>query len=251
MGCAGKGRGPHSSTEGAGTLGNTSFPRRPGAEAGSPFPAPRRGALYPRLPGPQVGGNSGVFFHAVGRAAQPAVAPGRRGKTYPAPGAPHPSPTSSSAQRPEGKRGEAGISPRGGSGSLASRRALSVYGEKGEMEEAGRRRLESAAPPLGRPRSCESGADEGSPGAREARGSLDRSGPNSAPTLRGGSPGSRSCRRRTWGPRRARLPGAARQLRREPSGDGGGAARRPQVRVPGLGAVVRSQPCWVPRRFAP
>lgn len=66
-----------------------------------------------------------------------------------------------------------------------------------------------------------------------------------------GSPGSRSCRRRTWGPRRARLPGAARQLRREPSGDGGGAARRPQVRVRGLGAVVRSQPCWVPRRFAP
>ena len=52
------------------------------------------------------------------------------------------------------------------------------------MEKAGRRRLESAAPPLGRPRSCESGADEGGPGARETRGSLGRSGPDGAPTLR-------------------------------------------------------------------
>ena len=120
--------------------------------------------------------------------------------------------------------GEDGISQRGGSGRPASRRALSVYGEKGEMEKAGRRRLESAAPPLGRLRRRDSGADEGGPGARAAQGSFGSSDLDCAPRSGAGRPGSLFCCRRAWGPRSARLPGAAHQLRREPSGDRGGSA---------------------------
>lgn len=122
--------------------------------------------------------------------------------------------------------GEDGISQRGGLGCPASRRALSVYGEKGEMEKAGRRRLESAAPPLGRLRRRDSGADEGVPGARAAPGSLGSSDLDGAPRSGAGRPGSRFCCRRAWGPRSARLPGAAHQLRGEPSRNRGGSALR-------------------------
>lgn len=78
-------------------------------------------------------------------------------------------PPSAPPGRPEDKRGggrEDGISQSGGSGFPATRQCLSVYGVKGEMEKAGRRRLASAAPPLGRLRRRESGTDEGGLGWR-------------------------------------------------------------------------------------
>lgn len=136
-----------------------------------------------------------------------------------------PAPPRAPRAKAGGGRGEDGISQRGGSGCPASRRALSVYGEKGEMEKAGRRRLESAAPPLGRLSLGESGADEGGPGERAARGSLGRSGLDNAPRSGAGRPGSGFCRRGTSGPRRARLPGAACQLCSESSGNGGWSVR--------------------------
>lgn len=111
-------------------------------------------------------------------------------------------------ERPEGKRGEDGISQCGGSGFPA---ILSVYGEKGEMEKAGRRRLASAAPPLGWLRRCESGADEG------GLGSLVRSSPEEAPHSGTGRPGSSLYHLRTSGPRRARLGKAGHSLRTGPS----------------------------------
>lgn len=112
-------------------------------------------------------------------------------------------------ERPEGKRGEDGISQCGGSRFPA---ILSVYGEKGEMEKAGRRRLASAAPPLGRLRRRESGADEG------GLGSLVRSSPEEALRSGAGRPGSSLCHLRTSGPRRARLPRAGHSLRTGSSG---------------------------------
>lgn len=122
-----------------------------------------------------------------------------------------PVPPSTPPGHPEGKQGEDGISQSRGSGFPATRQPLSVYGEKGEMEKAGRRRrVASAAPPLGRLRRRESGADEG------GRGSLVRSARDDAPRAGAGRPGSISyCRRAPW-PRRA-----DHQLCTVPSGGGG------------------------------
>lgn len=113
---------------------------------------------------------------------------------------------------PEGRRGggEDGISQRGGSGFPA---ILSVYGEKGEMEKAGRRRLVSAAPPFDRLRRRESGADEGGPG------SLVRSGRDDAPRSGACRPGSSLCHCWTLGPMRAGLGRASRPLHAELLGD--------------------------------
>lgn len=132
-------------------------------------------------------------------------------------------PPSAPPGRPEGKRGGGadGISQRGGSGFPATRQSLSVYGEKGEMEKAGRRRLASAAPPLGRLRRRESGADEGGP----AWGSLVRCALDDAPRSGAGRPGSSFYCRRTSVPRRARLRRTGHLLRTEASGGRGWSAR--------------------------
>ena len=113
-----------------------------------------------------------------------------------------------------------GISQSGGSGFPATRQSLSVYGVKGEMEKAGRRRLASAAPPLRRLRRRESGADEGGQDVRPelaAPRSLVRSGPDNAPRSGADRPGSGVCCRRISLPLRARLRWAGHQRRTEPS----------------------------------
>lgn len=127
-----------------------------------------------------------------------------------------PSPAFRSARAPRGQtargggEGDDGISQRGGSGFPATRQSVSVYGVKGEMEKAGRRRLASAAPPLGRLRRRESGADKGGLGGQpglEVPRSLVRSGRDDAPRSGIGRPGSSFRCRRTSPSPRARLRG--------------------------------------------
>lgn len=138
--------------------------------------------------------------------------PALRGRPSRRPAPLLPSPAFRSARAPRGQTGgggrEDGISQSGGSGFPATRQCLSVYGVKGEMEKAGRRRLASAAPPLGRLRRRESGTNEGGLGWRlglEAPRSLVHSGRDDAPRPGIGRPGSSFRCRRTSLSRRARL----------------------------------------------
>nr|XP_055208362.1 uncharacterized protein LOC129524927 [Gorilla gorilla gorilla] len=95
------------------------------------------------------------------------------------------------------------------------------------MEKSGRRWLASAAPPLGRLRRRESGAEQGGLGVRATRVSLVRSALDCAPRSGVRRPGSYfcRCRRRIPVARRARLPQACSQHRTEPSGGRGWSAR--------------------------
>lgn len=102
-----------------------------------------------------------------------------------------PCPAFGSAPAPRGQTGggERTEFPSAGTrASTANGQSLSVYGEKGEMEKAGRRRLASAAPPLGWLRRCESGADEDGLRARAAWNALAGSSLDDAPRSGGLSP---------------------------------------------------------------
>lgn len=210
------GLGHLSSREGARALGNTIFCRGQGrgAKARWVFPTPPLGRPPP--PGFLVP-KSKVKLLGVSSSGLLSGPQGRRSALAP-PSAALAPPPSRLQLRPDTpranwrggggvlRRREDGISQRWGSGFPA---ILSVYGEKGEMEKAGRRRLAFAAPPLGRLRRPESRADTGGPG------SLVRSGLDDAPRSGASRPGSSLCHRQTSGPWRARFGRAGPALRTE------------------------------------
>lgn len=102
-----------------------------------------------------------------------------------------PSPAFGSAPAPRGQTGggeRTEFPSAGARASTANGQSLSVYGEKGEMEKAGRRRLASAAPPLGWLRRRESGADEDGLRARAAGNALAGSSLDDTPRSGGRSP---------------------------------------------------------------